>query len=31
MACGAGRVLADQIAGRSPQIKADDFNLHRYQ
>jgi len=30
MACGAGRVLADQIAGRSPQIKADDFNLQRY-
>ncbi|MDB5654857.1 MAG: D-amino acid dehydrogenase small subunit [Tardiphaga sp.] len=30
MACGAARVLADQIAGRAPEIDADDFNLRRY-
>ena len=31
MACGAARVLADQIAGRAPEIDADAFNLRRYQ
>ncbi|MDB5618144.1 D-amino acid dehydrogenase [Tardiphaga sp.] len=30
MACGAARVVADQVAGRAPEIDADDFNLRRY-
>ncbi len=30
MACGGARVLADQIVGRAPEIKSDDFNLRRY-
>ena len=30
MACGAGRVIADQIAGRSPEIPTADLALRRY-
>ena len=30
MACGAARVVADQLAGRQPEIPADDLSLRRY-
>ncbi len=30
MACGAGRIIADQIAGRSPEIPTADLALRRY-
>ncbi len=30
MACGSGRLLADLIAGRAPEIQADDLGLDRY-
>jgi len=30
MACGSGRVLADQISGRSPDIRTDDLGVQRY-
>ncbi len=30
MACGAGRVIADQIAGRTPEIPTADLALRRY-
>jgi D-amino-acid dehydrogenase len=30
MACGSGRVLADLISGRSPEIDASDLSLTRY-
>lgn len=30
MACGSGRVLADLIGGRSPEIRTDDLSLARY-
>lgn len=31
MACGSGRLLADLISGRVPDIQADDLGLARYQ
>lgn len=31
MSCGSGRVLADLISGRTPDIAADDFAQSRYQ
>lgn len=30
MACGSGRLLADLISGRQPEIQADDLGLQRY-
>ena len=30
MACGSGRLLADQIAGRRPQISAEGLDISRY-
>ncbi|MFT8246703.1 D-amino acid dehydrogenase [Roseomonas sp. BN140053] len=30
MACGSGRVLADIISGRTPEIESADLALHRY-
>ena len=30
MACGSGRLLADLISGRMPEIRADDLGLARY-
>jgi D-amino-acid dehydrogenase len=30
MACGSGRVLADVISGRKPDIAADDLAIARY-
>jgi D-amino-acid dehydrogenase len=30
MACGAARVVADQITGRKPEIDADDLSYKRY-
>lgn len=30
MACGSGRVLADLVAGRAPDIAADDLSISRY-
>jgi D-amino-acid dehydrogenase len=30
MACGSGRLLSDLIAGRAPEIRADDLGLQRY-
>ncbi len=30
MACGSGRVLAGLIAGRAPDIAADDLSISRY-
>jgi D-amino-acid dehydrogenase len=30
MACGSGRVLADIISGRKPDIDASALNLSRY-
>lgn len=30
MACGSGRVLADQLSGRTPDIDASDLSLRRY-
>ena len=30
MACGSGRVLADMMSGRAPEIAADDLALSRY-
>ncbi len=31
MACGAARVLSDQIAGRRPEIATDELSIRRYQ
>lgn len=31
LACGAARLLADQIAGRTPLLDADRYSLHRFQ
>ncbi|WP_370643357.1 D-amino acid dehydrogenase [Roseomonas cutis] len=30
MSCGSGRLLADLVSGRAPEIKADDLALSRY-
>jgi D-amino-acid dehydrogenase len=30
MACGSGRVLADLISGRAPEIAVQDLSLARY-
>ena len=30
MACGSARVLADQLSGRAPDIRADDLSVFRY-
>jgi D-amino-acid dehydrogenase len=30
MACGSGRVIADLIAGRAPQIDVSGLDLSRY-
>ena len=30
MACGSGRVLADLISGRTPEIAVQDLSLARY-
>jgi D-amino-acid dehydrogenase len=30
MACGSGRLLADLVTGRRPEIASDDLSLHRY-
>lgn len=31
MACGSGRILADLISRRTPEIRTDDLSLNRYQ
>jgi D-amino-acid dehydrogenase len=31
MACGSGKIIADMMSGRKPQIRADDLALGRYQ
>jgi D-amino-acid dehydrogenase len=30
MACGSGRLLADLVTGRTPEIAHDDLSLARY-
>jgi D-amino-acid dehydrogenase len=30
MACGSGRVIADLVSGRSPEIDAAELNVSRY-
>lgn len=30
MACGSGRLLADLVSGRAPEIASDDLALDRY-
>lgn len=30
MACGSGRLIADIISGRTPDIAADDLSVYRY-
>jgi D-amino-acid dehydrogenase len=30
MACGSGRLLADVMSGRAPEIRADDLSVSRY-
>ncbi len=30
MSCGSGRLLADIISGRSPEIRSNDLSVHRY-
>jgi D-amino-acid dehydrogenase len=30
MACGSGRVVADMVLGKTPDIRSDDLGLSRY-